>query len=218
MHSFHQKNLFCTQTFDGEKIKKDKGRTSCFCISQSITPQHLYFSSQSALVIYPPSDQLVRNQQWDTPHSTAQSQHCLIPQELRSTEEHSTFYILQDASLLPSRVPPMLEPHSTAIRAASPFSCGATHKGWDKEKRADGSTLQSYQGRGESNPCCGVLWTGRGEAAPDWEGQATLLQLAEAALRPHLEQRKGITELSLNKCPQSTFRGRKELSPYCYLY
>lgn len=49
MYSFHQKNLFYTQTFDGEKIKKGKGRTSCLCISWNITPKHFYFSSQSAL-------------------------------------------------------------------------------------------------------------------------------------------------------------------------
>lgn len=95
MYSFHQKNLFCTQTFDKEKIKRGKGRTSCFCISWSINPKHLYFSSQSALGI-----SLGRSQKRDTPHSTAQSQHWLMSRGLQKSAAHSTFF----------RMPPCCQP------------------------------------------------------------------------------------------------------------
>lgn len=213
MYSFHQKILFCTQTFDGEKIKKDKGRTSCFCISQSITPKHLYFSSQSTLGI------LHQTSWWETSSgthfapqlktSTGWSHKSQGPQ---NSTAHSTSFRMHHCCQ------PGFQPHGhptpqpTMLQCPSPVE--PCTKDETKRKGQTATTLQSYQEREQSGPCHGVLWAGAGEAAPDPEWQATLLLLAEAALHPHFEN----TELSPNKCCQSTFRGRKELSPYCYLY
>lgn len=124
----------------------------------------------SVCIGYPPLDQVGRNPQHDTPLSTAQSQHWLILQELRSPEQHSTFYILQDSSLLPARVPPALSPHSIDNHAASPF-CRGMHKGWDKEKRADFPNIAITPGKGRerSLPMCPV---GRKGGGSTWSRMA----------------------------------------------
>lgn len=183
MYHFHQKDLFCTQTFDGEKIKRGKGRTSYFCISWSINPKHLYFSSQSALSI-------LHQTSW----GEASSGTHLTPQLKASTRwwaeaSRTAQHILHPSGCLPAAKPRFhlcCHPTPQPTMPVSPFSCRAMHKGWDKEKRADCHNTTV------SSPYPGVLWAGAREAAPDPKWQATLLLLAEAALYPHFEQRKGI--------------------------
>lgn len=176
-YSFHQKNSFSTQTFDEEKIKTDKGRTSCFCISQSITPKNLYLISQFALGILCQtswgetssgthlSPQLKASTCWShksrgpqnsTAHSTSfRTHHCWQP------GFHPCCH--------PTPQPTML--HGPSVEPCT--------KDEPKRKEQTSTTLPSYQEREESGPCAGVLCAGRGEAAPDWGWQATLLQLAE---------------------------------------
>lgn len=174
MYRFHQKDLFCTQTFDGEKIKRGKGRTSCFCISWSINPKHLYFSSQSALSI-------LHQTSW----GEASSGTHLTPQLKASTGwwaevSRTVQHILHPSGCLPAAKPRFhlcCHPTPQPTMPVSPFSCRAMHKGWDKEKRADCHNTTMIPGKGgeESLPWRPV---GRSEGGSTWSKMGSYTPVA----------------------------------------
>lgn len=116
----------------------------------------------------------------------------------QNSPAHSTSFRMQHCSQ--PRFRPRCHPTSQPTMLHRPSPVEPRTKEEAKKKGQTATTLQSYEEREKSGPCPGVLWAGGGEAAPDPEQQATLL-LAEAALHPHFEQRKGNTELFPNKSP-----------------
>lgn len=137
-------------------------RTSCFCISQSINPKHLYFSSQSAL------GSLHQTSRWETSSethltpwlkaSTGWSHKSWSPQ---NSPAHSTSF--RNAALQPAHVPPAVTPLHSQSCCIVLLLWSHAQRRWS-EKRADCHNTAIIPGKGRewSLPWCPVGRRGGG--------------------------------------------------------